>query len=296
MNERLKNLLQERLDYTAVECFPTPIREVLSGSDDSGVDGATSFLTKSSLICHKASTNPGSHWICEVVYSGAYLGLGPIDEWITFSHGGQALFHRLSAVSDWLIDKIAKEITTRNGDGVFIRDLGGGSAPYGIRTLSRLRSSGFDIGEIEWECIDCSESSITYGQEKAHRAQLAENISFRKENFMSRGSYRPDQADIAVLVGILCGMSIDEARRCLEKIKPHFRDELIAATLLDTSFNQSPHVYQVLGKLGWHLSPKTADEVVSLFHESGYDVLSVFGEHPNGGQSEYAIVHAKKRG
>jgi len=221
------------------------------------------------------------------------MGWGPIDDWISRCLGGRALFDRLPRVSDMLANLVSP--------GIKIKDLGAGSGSYAFRTLGMLRTAGVDIGEIDWECVDLSDDAIQFGETRAREDGFSEAVTFSKSNFMSSKSYpsETDRADLLILVGVLCGMTKDEAANCLRKIKPHGKanSQIVAATLLTQSYKEDPWVYQLLARLGWHLKPKTMEEVEAVFSAAGYDIKAINSERfdENGSEipGEYAIVTAE---
>lgn len=301
--DRFEVLMDQKLDFSGETHFPLWLRQELSKKGPYR-QVVRDFLIKNSLICHEVgSGNPASDKICRVVYSDSYLGWGPIDEWISRGLGGKALFHRLPIVSKLLADNLTTILSSKVlGTSRFkIKDLGAGSGSYAFKTLGDLRNHKFPIATVDWECIDCSDEALQFGKERVKEDGFSESVSFTKANFMSSESFpaESDQADLIILVGVLCGMTKEDAVKCLQKIKPHAKEggKIIAATLLVESYKEDPRVYQLLAKLGWHLRPKTKSEVRDVFHRAGYEIQSLGSERKdNQGNEipgEYAIVTAE---
>jgi len=301
--DRFEILMGQELDFSQETHFPVWLRQELSKKGPYSQE-VRDFLVKNSLICHEVgSGNPASDKICRVVYSDSYLGWGPIDEWISRGLGGKALFHRLPIVSKLLADNL-RAILSHKGPGSSkfkIKDLGAGSGSYAFKTLGDLRNQEFPVATIDWECIDCADDALQFGRERIKEDGFSESISFTKANFMSSESFpaESDQADLIILVGVLCGMTKEDAVKCLQKIRSHAKEgaKIIAATLLVESYKEDPMVYQLLANLGWHLRPKTMAEVRAVFHQAGYKIQSIGSERKdNQGNEipgEYAIVTAE---
>lgn len=287
LDERAQTLIETRLDYSNIPVFPTKVQEALSQIGFLPT-WLSDWLASTSRICWCAKNAPASDEITTRVYDSGEpspLQEGEVDQWISYGPGGRALYRRLPRVSSWVVDWLTQRPSAN------ILDLGGGHGRYAFQSLKKLE----DPTGIHWECIDFDSEAIRRGEYQSQNLRLQGNVHFRQANFMSSSSYPSpgEAADFALLIGVLCSMSIPDATRCLVKIKPHIKKggELLAATLLHTSFLQDPWVYQVLFKMGWHLKPKTMDEVGIVFDEAGYKVLDIFSESLNG-EGQYAIVHA----
>lgn len=301
--ERFEILMEQKLDFSKENCFPEEIKRELEKPGPYS-DELRAYLRANSLICHEVETgNPASDKICRVVYSDAYFGWGPIDDWISRGLGGKALFNRLPRVSTMLESYLVQEAFDKNITPFVIKDLGAGSGSYAFRTLGNLRTKNFPIETIDWQCIDLSEDAIRFGTKRSEEDGFTDSIRFIKNNFMSSKSYPfydTEKADLIILVGVLCGMTKEDSIKCLKRVSNHGKSnaKIIAATLKALSYKENPHVYQVLAKLGWLLKPKTESEVEDVFEKAGYKIIAInserLDEEGNEIEGEYAIVTAKQ--
>lgn len=291
ISKQVSDLGKMEVSFDGIQIIPKEIRGLLSTQWDNPT--VLDFFLKSSEICRILFKNPADFEMLEIAYFGKSLrgNIDGFDTWLMSGSSGQALRNRLMKVSALAADWIKTRI---DGDMVNVLDFGAGPGPYAIETMKRL--TNYDHSLL-WTCIDTDRLALAFGEERVRKHGI-QSIKFRNANFMSRDSYPTNQNDAAVfglMVGILCGMTCEEACNCLKKVIPHFRNggEIMAATLLRKSFEEDPQTFRVLSNvIGWQLRPKTQEEIEEIFKLAGYKVLNVYSERENN-DGHYAIVHAK---
>lgn len=298
INEQIADLGRQKVSFIdAKEVIPQEIRDLLSG--DWKNRKVLSFLLEHSEVCRILRQNPASAEMLEIAYYAQPIfeqNIKPIDKWLHDRLSGQALRDRLQVVSSFFAELLQKEITLR-GRPIRIIDFGAGPAPYAIASLQKVQLNRSLSNLIFWKCVDLDQLALDIGLDRASRLKL-DCISFERANFLSRDSYPEspnEQFDFGLLIGILCGMTCEEAVNCLRKIQPHFRNggEIVAATLLKKSFEEDPQSFRIYcNVLGWQLRPKTIEEVQGIFSAAGWKIFDI-GSERNGGDGQYAIVHAK---
>jgi hypothetical protein len=280
----------EEMDF-----FPERIRQLLE-SDWTNPE-VLEFLLAASEICRILVKSPADFEMLELVYFGCSprgnVASNGVDKWLAASLSGQALRDRLRVVSAWTAEHVMAAL--KEGQHFTVLDLGAGPAPYAFETLQGIAPQA--LKDLKWKCVDIDAFALAEGAKRARQQGLDGVLEFKRMDFLSLRN-APDsddtKADFGLLVGILCGMTPEEAVSCLIKIKPFFRSgaELIVPTLLNRAFEEDARVFRVLcNVLGWQLKPKSLDEVREVFVSADYHVNSIFSERADG-NGQYAIVHA----
>jgi len=290
VSEQVADLGRQIVSFEGVEIIPKEIRHLLESNwRDQRV---CEYLIENSEICRILCNNPANFEMLELVYFGRSIRgvTDGIDAMLSNSLSGQALRDRLVVVSDLVVTWLRN----RPEKGTQVYDFGAGPGPYAIETLRKLGK----VKNLRWRCVDLDQMALIIGRKRVRESGLDQIVSFEAGNFMSRDSYPAspvDQVDFGLMIGILCGMTCEDASECLSKVKPHFKPggEIIAATLLTRSFEEDPRTYRMLcNVLGWQLRPKSLDEVRGVFETAGWQILNISSERADG-KGQYAIVHAK---
>jgi len=250
-------------------------------------------LCAESEICRILHQWPASDAMLRLVYY--HQVQKPVDVWLSGGPSGQALRDRLRFCSQWL----GQWLVHNRGRPKLVMDPGGGHAPYGfgaiIEAERRARRESWKVTarDLQWSVVDLDQITVEYGQEMARQKKLDQLVHFQKANFMSRGFIHP-QVDLVVLIGVLCGMTEEEAVKCLVRISDFVKPggEILAATLRDTAFAEDPMTFRTLcNVIGWHLRPKTLSQVKRVFTKAGLQIKGIMSERAYG-DGQYAIVHA----
>lgn len=295
-SERVEELARDQtVSFRDVDCIPEPIRQLLE--KDWKHHSVLQFFLEHSEVCRILRKNPADWEMLEIAYFcksvRGMANVNGLDTWLGNSLSGQALRNRLAVTSSL----VAKLLESRLSLGrVKVVDFGSGPGPYAIKAVGQVTKELRD--KLSWECIDLDQFALDLGEERVVKQGLERVINFHRANFMSRDSYPKsvaDLVDLGLMVGILCGMTCEEAVNCLRKVIPHFRQggELIAATLLEKSFREDAEIFRIFcNVLGWQLRPKSIKEIEEVFRAAGYEIMGIHSERENG-DGQYAVVHAK---
>lgn len=290
-SEQVKELGKRQLDFSNVSCLPKRIQESLGDPntlrDPVKLDEVVKYMISHSEILKILNSNPASDAVLRIVYQdfNSHLITEGLDYYLSHSLSGQALRDRLVFCSNWIAERFILE-------GKRVIDLGAGSGSYAFESL---RVKGHVPSNFVWECIDLDIEAIKFGEDHAKATNLGDKLIFRQGNFMSRKSIG-DLSDFAVLIGVICGMDEPTAINCLERSKSHLKEggEILAATLLDRSFEEDSLIFRILCNIGgWQLRPKSVAKVKEIFISAGYKILNIYSERP-GGAGQYAVVHARR--
>jgi len=289
-----RNLVQE---FSTVTCLPEEIRALIGDPQTFKDARVIAYTVGQSQICLILYKNPADDWMLRIVYydDPSNPKTTGLDFFLSQSLSGQALRDRLHICSTWL----AREFVKRNKK---IVDLGGGSGSYFFEMLKHIPviPSGF-----HWHVIDLDEVATQAGLVKAQERKLQDYIDFSVSSFTRKNELPgndEERADYAVLIGVLCGMDEKTAVNCLRSAREHVKDggEILAATLLQSSFDEDPCTFRILCNVGgWQLRPKSKETVIKIFEDAGWKIRKVMSERPEDrqkfpGDGQYAIVHAIK--
>lgn len=287
-SEQVEELGRRRVDFSGVDCLPPHIRDMIADTNTFDDPEVLEYTTENSIIARILHANPASDAMLRLVYpdnNGSPLVDG-LDRFLSRSLSGQALRDRLDVCSNWLAGHFV-------GQGKRIIDLGGGSGSYAFGALRHMRDCV--PAPFVWDLLDLDLEALNCARTRAGDTGLTKVVKVRQGNFMSESAVLPDKADYAVLIGVLCGMDHDTAIAVLKRGKSHVKSggEMLAATLLQRSFEEDPRTFRILCNVGgWQLRPKTPEQVTEIFRSSGWQIIGTMSERASG-HGQYAIVHAR---
>lgn len=288
--ERTEEITKLFLDFSSISCIPHEIGQLLGDPVKFRDLKVLQFFLQNSEISRILYKNPADFEMLERVYFGSSIRTGKgngVDEWLSGSLPGQALRDRLKTVTDWLSEKLPVFLD-QNGRHFKLVDFGSGPGPYAFETIKKMGRS-----DLHWDCVDIDRLALAIGSIRAEKFDLQEKVTFRSANFMR--VFPEQKGNFGLMIGILCGMTKSDAINCLSVLREHLEkdSEFLVATLLTKSFEEAPEVFRVLcNVIGWQLRPKTISEVEEIYSLANAKVINIFSER-DGGDGEYAIVHAK---
>jgi hypothetical protein len=292
LSEQVLELGRRRVDFEGVDLLPQNIRECLADPTRFSDPSVLEWTTGKSHIARILHTNPASDAMLRIVYpdvNGTPLVRG-LDRLLSRALSGQALRDRLVFCSDWIAKKFV------HSDARVI-DLGGGSGSYAFVALRLWREAHGALPQgFIWDVLDQDMEALNAGLTRAADTGLHQHVQVRQGNFMAESAVLPEKADYAVLIGVLCGMDKDTAVSVLKRVKIHLKPgaEILAATLLQRAFDEDPRTFRILCNVGgWQLRPKTLGQVIEVFQSSGWDIIGDIMSERDGGNGQYAIVHAR---
>lgn len=288
-NPQVEELGRRKVSFAGIRCIPKNIQQLLENDWEN--PDCLDWLLCNSEVCRILRKDPASSMMLNFAYFGQFLnGAEPtrFDHWLRGRKSADALRNRLDYVGRPVVEELWKLPSAK------IVDFGSGPGEYARKAwLAMPGARAFD--DISWRCIELDELCNAYGRIKSRLFPF--KTSFELANFMKPESYPvPEEAaDLGLLIGVLCGMTPEQAVKLLIAIKPHFKPkgELIAATLLTKAFEEDPQSFRVYcNVLGWQLRPKTIEEVKEIFDQAGWLVENITSEHPTG-DGQYAVVHCR---
>lgn len=233
------------------------------------------YFKKTSILSRMLMKDPGTFKMLEVVYTGKNLK-GETDEYLLSSLSTQALRNRLAAVISYLVPQIER-IVARNGK-IKIVNLGSGSARDTIEALdgnSQLTNSVFV------DCIDINADALATARRLVKERGLDKSFRFTKTS-LTQLLYKKE-ADLGLLIGVLCGLEHRACVAILKRIRRYFKKGgvLIASNVLTTMLEQDSVFASVLEDIiGWKLVYKTPQRLQRIFEEAGYEWKGVFYDEP----------------
>ena len=230
---------------------------------------------KSSVVSRMLMKDPGTFEMLEIVYTEQILD-GVIDTYLLNSLSAQALRYRLKAVISYLVNQIGKMVSL-NGD-ISIIDLGSGSARDIIGTLERNPRL---TGSVSIDCVDTDFEALQTAEQLVREKGIAQSFRFSHKS-LTQLSYRRE-ADLGLLIGILCGLDHRACVSVLRMVKRYFKKGgiLIASNVLEVMPEQDSVFACVLQDIiGWKLVYKTPEELQKIFEEAGYEWKGCFYDEP----------------
>jgi hypothetical protein len=289
---QVEELGRVRVDFSGVNCLPPEIIRLIENPGTFADPSVLECTTRMSTIARILNANPASDHMLRLVYpdiNGVPLMRG-LDKVLSRSLSGQALRDRLVFCSDWIAKKFVRPDAR-------VIDLGGGSGSYAFVALRLWREAHGALPQgFIWDVLDQDMEALNAGLTRAADTGLHQHVTVRQGNFMAESAVLPEKADFAVLIGVLCGMDKDTAVTVLKRIKIHLKPnaEILAATLLQKAFDEDPRTFRILCNVGgWQLRPKTLGQVIEVFQSSGWDIIGDIMSERDGGNGQYAIVHAR---
>lgn len=258
-------------DLAFLDRLPSEIKPYQS----SNIKDITRHFKETSIISRMLMKDPGTFEMLEIVYTRKNLK-EKVDKYLLGSLSTQALRDRLTSIVSYLVPQIEK-IITRNGN-IMIINLGSGVARD---TICALNGNSHLANSVSVDCIDINAKALATARQLVKARGLDKSFRFIQTNLVQL-PYKKE-ADLGLLIGVLCGL---EHRTCvviLRKIKRYFKKGgiLIVSNVLETMLERDSVFASVLKNIiGWKLIYKTPQELREIFEEAGYEWKDVFYDEP----------------
>lgn len=236
-------------------------------------------ILKASFIPRVLMKDPGTYKMLEKIY--LEKGENEIDKYFIESKSGQALRDRLNAVIQYGIKNIPQMQLQLEIDNFKIVNYGCGTARDTIAILEGLsKNNQTDISKFTIDCIDINAGALKKVASLIKVNKL-QNFNLIKNNFL-RINYQNEVA-LGFLIGVLCGLKIEDCIIILKKIRKHFMEGglLVASNVSTTMREKDFDMAHILkNEIGWELIYKTSLELKYIFERAGYEWEGCFYDTP----------------
>jgi SAM-dependent methyltransferase len=229
---------------------------------------------KNSEIIPALTANPGTYTMLERMYH-LYPVTGAIDSYLLgCMAGGQALWNRYNLVTKLSYQLVLSVL--KNQKNCLMADFGSGPGRNVIEMIKKIP----DKNRVSIDCIDNDSFAIDYGKKLVTMEGISQINFVEKSMFSLR--YRRS-LDIGQLIGVMCGMSYNQAVSLLKILKHHFKTggKLLAAVLLDEMPKEDLLCsYTLRETADWNLRFRPLGELKRIFEAAGWKYVSYFQEEP----------------
>lgn len=240
------------------------------------------FFGSSSFISALLRAQPATYKMLELLYDDGTNLKRPIDQYLYTCPAGQALRHRLSVVVSHTVATVRSLCDGLNTDGT-ISVLNLGSGP-GRDTITVLREMSSDSRtKVLIRCFDLNEGAIELGRSLANKDGIAERITFEALDILRLRQHLRQRADIALAIGILCGLSHKDCVRYLRIFKRYLKPgAILVASNVSVNMLEGDlfTAWILLNMIGWKLVYKTEDELRAIFEEAGFTWKGAYYDEP----------------
>jgi hypothetical protein len=258
----LRNLPQD-VREKFVMCFLDPACDHLQE--------VTNYFIEKSAVTMVTKYNPGSAAIFEYLYNRQVPS--DIDRYFMKCKGGIATYKRLIALEDNL-PRLIKRI--HNGHRLLIDNVGSGPGRDMIGVLRRNP----DIADmVHIRNIDIDKSALDLGEKIVEELGISDSFSFIAKPF---NEVEPREADVILLVGILCPLKIRVCRGILKGLLPYTRKggSLVYSTAQTRMVEEDPLTDYIMRFTGFHLDYKTDKQAMDLVNGTGWTSVEQFFDEP----------------
>lgn len=241
-------------------------------SDTSNVQELLDYFINNSAIFNCIHRVPGSALGFEYLYTREVST--PIDQYFIDCKAGFQIYQRLLALEanlpSWL-DRLLQQRQT-----VLVDNIGSGT---GRDTIGVLGKNPRLAKRVKVRHIDPDQESIAISEHLAHDNGVADSFSFHASKF---NEVPAANADMALLIGILCPLHRRVSKMVLRSTTPYVRGggTVIFSTALHRMVNEDPFTDFLMRFGGWHMNYKSEEESEHLATSLGWHVLGKFFDEP----------------
>lgn len=220
---------------------------------------------------------PGTYSMLEFMY-GLKVAKSPIDHYFTNNlHGGVSLERRYHAVNENATLHIRQLLEQQ--EKCLVLDLGSG--PGRNRIAMTLENPEF-AERVTFHCIETDPAAIEFGTKLVEEHRLT-NIHFINKSMTKLHRQYRQTADYGLLIGVLCGLNIEERTSLLKIIRPYFIPgaRVVGAGLLDRSLELDLFsAYVIYETSGWVLQHHPIGSIKKAYESAGYHYEGFFQDEP----------------
>jgi SAM-dependent methyltransferase len=257
-----------------LEVLPSSIREAfqscyLDGDIESReAQQLLDYLCVHSAISRIIRQNPGSSLAFEYLYRKAEPG-GPIDCYYLESLAGRHVEKRLATLEKNLPGWLARLCGEKT---VLVDNMGSGP---GHDMVHVFKSAPVLAGHFHVRNIDSDEEALRIGQKTVQALGMSDTFSFCCSDLRKAA---PREADVILLIGILCSLPMDIHIRLLRQMKSFCRPGglIFSSTNQVAMVEKDPFTDFLMRLAGWQMAYKTDEEVAQAAVCAGWEYVDQF--------------------
>lgn len=239
--------------------------------DHPSLGEVSNYFMANSAVTKVTRFKPGSAEIFEYLYNR--IAPKPIDRYFVECKGGIATYRRLVALEEEIPRIIRKMF---NGHRVLVDNVGSGPGRDVIGALKRYP----DIADkVHIRNIDVDEEALRIGQGLVGELGLEESFAFEARPF---GEVLPRQADLILLIGILCPLEMRSCRATLRSLLRYSRPQgtIVYSTAQDRMVTGDPLTDFIMRFAGFNLAYKTDEDADHVGRAAGWTPTGEFFDEP----------------
>lgn len=230
------------------------------------------FLVDSSPICKLIHGAPGSALAFEYLYTRDVSTA--VDRYLIDCRAGAQIYQRLLSLEAHLPDWINQLLTSKKM--IRVDNVGCGSGRDTIGVLAAHRELAM---HVRVRHIDPDDEALRISRTLAEGSGVADSISFHSSRF---SDVPPADADMVLLIGILCPLDRRISRTVLRSVAPYVRPGglVIYSTTLHQMVIDDPLTDFLMRLSGWHMTYKSEQDSDELATAVGWRVKGRFFDEP----------------
>jgi hypothetical protein len=215
--------------------------------------------------------NPGSAAIFEYLYNRQVTS--EMDRYFMMCKGGIATYKRLIALEEYL-PRLIKRL--HNGHRLLIDNVGSGP---GRDMIGALRRNPELADMVHIRNIDIDKSALDLGKKMVRELGINDSFSFIAKPF---SEVEPREADLVLLIGILCPLKIRVCKSILKGLLSYTRKggSLVYSTAQTRMVEEDPLTDYIMRFTGFHLVYKTDKQAIDLANGTGWTPVEQFFDEP----------------
>ncbi len=241
------------------------------------------FFLRESEMFRLINAFPGSAEAFEYLYLEKEPE-DPIDKYFLKCKSGIQTYKRLLSLDQNLLYWVKKLCQNKS---LIIDSFFSGPG----RDLIRIVKQNPEIKKmINVRNIDIDPKAIKIGQRLIEDEDLTDVFFYERKSFEKA---RPRNADLMLLIGVLCPLRLHTSERLLKAIRKYIKPEgyIIYSTVQYSLLNDDPFTDFLMRLSAWPMSYKSDEEAWSLAKESGWQPIAQFFDEPS---HHHCMTVAKK--
>lgn len=249
-----------------VECY------LNSNYKKSDLESVKNYLLSNCEMAKLIKAFPGSAEAFEYLYLEKKSKY-PFDKFFLKSKAGHQVYQRLLSLDKHLL-RILNQIG--NTQKLIIDNIFSGPG----RDMLRVVEQNPELkNKVNVRNIDVDKSAIAIGEKIARERGLDDIFSFVCKPY---NEAQTRQADLIILVGVLCPLNLHVSESMLEKIKKFSKQGgyIVYSTVQYNLLRDDPLTDYLMRLVGWHMYYKSDKEAWDLAMQTGWEPIEQFFDEP----------------